>query len=42
MKKFLKRIYTIGIICICLFMGISSVKATQEQYEEKKYRYIGN
>ncbi len=41
MKKFLKRIYTIGIICICLFMGISSVKATQEQYEEKSIDILG-
>ena len=41
MKKFFKRICTIGIMCICLLMGISSVKATQEQYEEKSIDIFG-
>lgn len=41
MKNILKKICISFVVSICLFMGMSNIKAAQEQYEEKSIDILG-
>ena len=41
MKNILKKICISFVVSICLFIGMSNIKAAQEQYEEKSIDILG-